>query len=233
MSPLSGFRHFIAAFEQTFSAPVRSFILLPAAVSLVIVCIGLYVAYFYVGEFSNYLGTLGWWPEVLDWLVAPILYLLATLIGAWLFGFIAALAGSPFYGNLSQQVDPMPEVDTTPWYKDLGPTLWRELAKLKYTLPRLLGLLILGFIPGINLIAPALWIIYGGWLMAVQFCDYSFENRKQPFHETLDNLRAHRAACIGLGAGLTFAMSIPLLNFVVAPVAVVAASRFNRELREN
>lgn len=232
MGFLAGFRHFIGGFEAAFSPPVRQFILLPALVSLVVISLGIYVAFIYVAALSEYLHGLGWWPAVLDWLIEPLLYLLAVLIGAWLFGFIAALVGSPFYGDLSLRADPRGEPDDTPWYKQLGPTAVREWAKLRYTLPRLLGLLLLGFIPVVNLVAPFLWLTYGGWLMAVQFCDYSFENRRQTFQETLQTLRQNRAGCIGLGLPLTFAMAIPVLNFVVAPVAVVAASRYVRSLRE-
>ena len=153
-------------------------------------------------------------------------------MGAWLFGFIAVVLGSPFYSVLNAHLEPVPDQQELAWYRQILPMLKRELIKARYVLPRLIGLFVLGFVPGLNLMAPALWVLYGGWLMAVQFADMSFENRQQPFNQTLDTLRAHRATTIGVGAGLTFAMSIPLLNFIVAPIGVVATSALVRQLRQ-
>lgn len=232
MGPLDGIRCFANAFSTAFSPEIRHFIWVPALVSIVVVAAGLTITLSYVEDFSQYLHGLGVWPGVLDWLIEPLLYLISILISAWLFGFIAALIGSPFYGDLNLQLDADGVAPLPPWYKQIGPALGRELRKLRYTLPRLLGLLLLGFVPVINIIAPALWLGYGGWLMAVQFCDYSFENRAQPFSQTLDTLRSYRIACIGMGAGISFCLSIPLLNFVIAPIAVVAGALFMRQLRQ-
>lgn len=215
--------------EVAFSRPVRRYILLPAALSLVVISAGLAIALSYIGQFSSYLSALSWWPDFLSWLVDPLLYLLGILMGAWLFSFLATIIGSPFYGNLSAQVDGA-GVSEGKWTSQIWPTITREWAKLRYVLPRLVGMFALGFVPGINVIAPLVWLAYGGWLMAVQFSDFWFENRAVPFPQTLSTLRRHRMACIGLGAGMTFAMSIPLLNFIVAPVAVVAATRFAGQL---
>ena len=230
MGFVAAVRCFIGSFDRAFSPPTRNYILLPALVSLAIVSGGLVFALAYVQDAINYLTTISWWPDWLSAIVEPLLYILGVLIGAWLFGFIAAIVGSPFYGELSNSVLPNSEAVMPKWWQTLLPTLRREWTKLKYLLPRLLGLLLLGFVPVINVIAPALWLLYGGWLMAVQFCDYPFENRSRSFTETLDRLRTHRLACMGLGAGITLGMSIPLLNFVVAPVAVVAGSRFVKQL---
>ena len=223
-----GIRSLLEGISLAFSPGVRRFILLPALASLIIVVAGLVFALGYIEDFSNYLAS--FFPDFLSWLIDPILYLFGLLMGAWLFGFIATIVGSPFYGNLSARIDPIVEPDARPWVAQIWPIIKRELVKLRYVLPRLIGMFALGFIPVINIIAPFVWLTYGGWLMAVQFSDFRFENHGHEFADTLATLRPHRAACIGLGAGLTFAMSIPLLNFIVAPVAVVAATHFCRSL---
>ena len=230
MGLFEGIRLFLSSFDRAFSQPTIKYIAGPAITSLLVVTGGLIFALSYVQDATQYLSTLSWWPDFLSSIVEPLLYLLGVLIGAWLFGFLAAIIGSPFYGELSHSVLP---ADQTPrsWGKLMAATLRRELTKLKYLAPRLLGLLVLGFVPGINVFAPAIWLLYGGWLMAVQFCDYAFENRNVPFEQTLAELRQRRSACVGLGAGITLGMSIPLLNFVIAPVAVVAGTRLIKQLK--
>ena len=231
MTFFSGIHTFFEALRQVGRRDLRSFVVIPALLSLVIVAGGLFVAFGFIGEFSAYLAGLGIWSGLLDWLLEPLLYLLGILVGAWLFGFVALLIGSPFLGDLNLKVDPPEHHIPVAWYQQLWPTIRRELRKLRYTFPRLVGLLVLSFIPVINLIAPLLLLGYGGWLMAVQFCDFSFENRSQSFDETLQILRGARAYAIGFGICVTFAMSIPLLNFIVAPVACIGGALCVRTIR--
>lgn len=209
----------------------RRFIFIPALVSLAIISLGLASAFSLVKDLSDLLSDLGTWPAVIDWIIEPLLYAVSLLMGAWLFGFVATIAGSPFYSLLSARVDPVSRDREPSWYEEIIPALQREWRKARYTLPRLVGLFLLGFVPVINLIAPFLWLVYGGWLMAVQFGDFSFENRSQPFERTLEALRPHRGACIGFGILTTLAMAIPLLNFVIAPVAVVGSALLVQNVR--
>ena len=85
----------------------------------------------------------------------------------------------------------------------------------------------------LNAFAPLLWLGFGAWMMAVQFCDYTTENRLHEFSDTLDLLSANRAAALGFGVCVTVAMSIPLLNFIVAPIAVTGGTLLMQQIREN
>lgn len=225
-----GLNCFIAGARLALSPGYRRFIVWPALLSLLIVASGIVLAFGYIGSLSAYLLGLGIWPGIIDWLIEPLLYLFGILISAYLFSFLAVIIGAPWHSVLNERVDPPPSHRATRWYKEIFPSMQRELVKLRYTLPRLLGLLLLGFIPFVNLIAPLLWLGYGGWLMAVQFSDFSFENRGRPFNEAVDTLRIHRSTCIGFGALVTLGMSIPLINFVIAPIAVAGAALLVKSL---
>lgn len=221
----SGFSCFLEGINLATSAKYRKYVIWPALVSLVVISVGLYIAFGFVADVSAWIAGFGVWPGVIEWVLEPLLYIMGVLVGAWLFGFLSVILGSPFHGLLNAEIHPSGQPNDRAWYQEIGPALLRELSKLKYTLPRLLGLLLLGFIPGINIFAPFLWLGYGGWLMAVQFGDFSFENRQRPFTETVDALRPHRMTCIGFGALVSLGMSIPLLNFVVAPIAVAGGAK--------
>jgi len=44
-------------------------------------------------------------------------------------------------------------------------------------------------------------------------------------------LRTHRAASLGFGLCVTLAMSVPVFNFIVAPVATVGATLLMQDFR--
>jgi CysZ protein len=228
----TGLRFFKDGVLSAFRRPTLDYLLLPALVSLVIVGAGLYFAIGYIDALSTSIRSLSWWPEFLSFIVDPLLYLAGVLAAAWLFSFIAAVIGSPFYGYLSQKIDPLTNVAPRPLWQEVLASLKREWTKQKYVLPRLLGVFFVGFIPVINILAPIIWLTYGGWLMAVQFSDYRFDNHGSDFRQALSKLRANRSASIGLGVGITLGMSIPLLNFIMAPLAVVAATQYARAIAQ-
>ncbi len=229
MNLLDGLRCYMNGMSRATKSDVRAFVLIPALVSLVVVSTGIYFAFGYIDDLTLYLGQLGM-PEFLEWIIEPLLYIFGVLLSVWLFGFVATLVGSPFLGDLNLKIDPPDGYVPVPWHQQIWPTVKRELRKLRYTLPRIIGLLLLSFVPFVNFLAPVFLLGYGGWLMAVQFCDFSFENRGLSFDETLATLRPMRLYAIGFGACVTFTMSIPLLNFVAAPVAVIGGAYCARNL---
>lgn len=54
-----------------------------------------------------------------------------------------------------------------------------RMAKLVYSLSKLITLFLLGFIPILGQsIVPILTFIFTVWMMAIQYCDYPFDNHK-------------------------------------------------------
>jgi CysZ protein len=233
MTFIQGIQYFFSGLQMTFSPAVRPFVIMPALVSLIIIVSGLTLGFSYVTDLSSYLvSALPSWLSFLQWILEPLLYLTGLLVGAWSFGLIATIVGSPFLGDLSTRIESLTPSDV-PWWRQLGPTMLRELRKIAYHLPRILLLVVVSFIPVLNALAPLLWLGFGAWMMAVQFCDYTTENRTHEFSETLTLLGSHRAATIGFGLCVTVAMSIPLLNFIVAPVAVTGGTLLMQDIRGN
>ncbi|NOX49592.1 MAG: sulfate transporter CysZ [Gammaproteobacteria bacterium] len=231
MGVFAGIRYFTRGANLAFSDDYRAFVWMPALCSFAVIALGLYVAFGYITEFSTYLqNKFDIWPDFISWVVAPLLYTVGVLVGTWLFGFLAIIVGSPFLTELSLRVNSLPAsaIPTPTLWKQVSASLARELRKLLYHIPRLLGLLLFSLIPLVNVFAPLLWLGFGAWLMAIQFCDYATENRDQPFSETLLIVRRHRATCLGFGVCVTLAMAVPGVNFIVAPVAVIGATLMMR-----
>jgi CysZ protein len=104
--------------------------------------------------------------------------------------------------------------------------LLREIQKLAHYLPMAFAVLIISFIPGVNVIAPLLWILLGAWMMSLQFVDYPMDNHRLPFREVRSACAAHRMASMSFGASVAFASGIPVLNLFLIPAGVTGATLF-------
>ncbi len=229
MSFVRGIRTFFEGARLIREPRLLRFAWIPGLLSLAIITGGLWFAFSYVADFSAFLvGQLPGWLGFLSFILTPLLYLLGVLVGAWLFGLIAVLVASPLLGDLSLAVEELTSPGSAPpaprFLPGLASALQREGRKLVYHLPRLIGVAILSVIPVVNLLAPVYWVVFGAWTLAVQFADYPAENRGLDFRTTLTRLRAHRWAALGFGACATVALAVPILNFVLVPVAVVGGT---------
>ena len=235
MNPSAGFASFLEGFSLARHPGLRRYTWLPVLISLVVCVTGLYFAFDYLIDVTNrWIAALPDWLSWLDLLLKPLLYVTGVLGGTWLFGLLAVLIASPFLGAFSMALERIrygsaPETDTAIW-TDISMSLARDARKILYHLPRLLLVFLLTLIPVINLAAPVIWLLFGAWTMAVQFVDYPTENRQQPFQDTLTKLKANRAAALAFGLCATGALMIPLLNFLLIPVAVAGGTVLWRTL---
>ncbi|MEQ8859433.1 MAG: sulfate transporter CysZ [Pseudomonadales bacterium] len=235
MSLAAGIRAFADGLPAARRPGLARYTLLPALVSLAVIALGLWATFGYIDTLTAWLtAQLPGWLEFLGAIVAPLLYLLGVLVGAWLFGFLAVVIASPFLGDLSVAVERAefgdgPAQPPSVW-TGAAAAVGRELRKLAYYLPRLLLVFVLTLIPLLNAVAPFLWFAFGAWTLAVQFCDYPNENRGRPFRDTVSLLQQHRIAALGYGACATLALAVPLLNFLLIPVAVAGGTLLWRRL---
>ncbi len=235
MSFDTGVRAFMDGLRLSRDPKLIPYTLVPALLSFAVLGTGTWLAFDYAATLGA--GMAERLPSWLGWLesiVVPLLYVLALVLAIWFFGLLTIVIASPFLGNLSLAVErkvfgSAPE-EAVPWWQGISEALMRELRKLGYHLPRLLGVFVITLIPLVNAAAPVIWLLFGAWTMAIQFVDYAGENRHQPFRDTEAKLRAHRAAALGFGVCVAVALAIPLLNFVLIPVAVAGGTLLWRVL---
>lgn len=217
--------------------PLRRFVWLPMATSLIVVASLLVGGFALMQEAIAGLAEL--LPEWLAWLTTPltaILYLLGFLLAGWSFGLVAAAVASPFLGLLSaaaerEQFGDAPAVEER-LTRAVASAVRREATKVAYHLPRLLAVLALMLVPGLNLAAPLVLFAFAAWLFAVEFVDYAAENRGLEFGETLSVLRAHRAAALAFGALPTLLLAVPFAALLVVPAAVCGGALLWRRLSQ-
>lgn len=100
------------------------------------------------------------------------------------------------------------------------------MRKLAYYLPRAAALLVVSLIPGINVLAAPLWLLFGVWMMAIQYIDYPADNHKMSWQAMLEWLRRKRWASLSFGGIVYLALLVPLLNILMMPAAVAGATLF-------
>ncbi|WP_304639055.1 sulfate transporter CysZ [Pseudomonas sp.] len=170
------------------------------------------------------------WLGFLEWLLWPLFAVVLLMVLFFSFTMLANLIASPFYGFLADRVAERERglVSAPPSLKDVmlvvPRSVARELRKIGYYLPRLIGLLLLTLVPVINLIASPLLILFGIWMMAVQYLDYQADNDQISFTDMLRWMRGHRALSLGFGLPVYIGMLIPLVNLIVMPAAVAGST---------
>lgn len=67
-------------------------------------------------------------------------------------------------------------------------------------------------------------VLFSAWMLAIQYCDYPFDNHKVPFKTMRAALRTQKVANMQFGALTSLFTMIPVLNLFIMPVAVCGAT---------
>jgi CysZ protein len=236
-TPLDGAGYLIRGLSLITKPGIRPFVLIPLSVNILIFSLLIWLGFnqfeilmdrFLPGEDS--------WFSWLRWLLWPLFAIVTVLIVFYSFTVIANLIAAPFNGLLAEKVErylggelPQQPGGLKQLMKDLVPSLLSEIRKLSYFLLRALPLLILSFIPGLQVIAPFLWIAFSAWFLALEYGDYPMANHGLTFKAQHQRLKQTRLTALVFGGSLTLMMMVPLLNFLAMPAAVAGATVFWHE----
>lgn len=227
----------VNGFRLIFGKGVKRLSLGPLLINLLLYIL---IGYFLYGQFGRFVDwSLGLLPSWASFLV-PIMWVLFVVTGLLVMGYsfaiIAMIVCSPFHGLLAEKVAENlgyrkfdEQLTWAVFYRICARSLQRELTKIRYNLPRSLGVLcaiiVLGFIPVINLLAPVVAFAWAAWSMAIQFIDYPADNDQVDFKPMIVKLRHRRATSLTFGALVAFLLSIPFLNLLVISAAVAGATQ--------
>jgi CysZ protein len=229
MSLITGFGYFFDGFGLILKKGVRPWALWPLAINALLFAA---VIGYTARHLQDWLARLdAWLPEWLHWLhwlIWPLFIASAAL--ALFFGFTLAanFIAAPFNGALAAAVERHLTGAAPP---DSG-SLWQEvltafadqLGKLWYYLTRLPPVLLLLWIPGVNLAFPLFWFAFCAWILAVEYADYPMGNHALRFAEQRRRLGRKRWLSLGFGGGALLAASVPGVNLLAMPVAVAGAT---------
>jgi CysZ protein len=230
---LGGPAYLARGFSLMWQPGVRRFVLIPLLINIVsVVALFLWFWPALQAMIAGWLGLLPGWLDWLAFLVWPLLWLLGLVVFCLALSILANLIASPFNGFLAARV----EQHLTGSLPDSGLSLWQEglqgllmeLRKLLFYASRAIPLallsLILLFIPGLNILIPVLWMLFGAYMLALEYTDYPASNHGLSFAQKRAMLARHRWLGLGFGAAVTLVTAIPLANLLVMPAAVAGAT---------
>jgi CysZ protein len=221
------------------TAQLRKFLVIPILINFAVYS-GLFVlGYFYLNELINYF--IPTWLHWLSWLLWPLFFVCFALAGFFTFSLLANLMASPFYGKLAEKTWQMilqkkhPEQEQTRAEDEMVQADWKkilsgELRRIAYLLKWMLLLLILSMIPGLNLLSPILWAIFGAWGCALEFFAYPLENKGLPFPEQRAFLAKIRWGALSFGGLVLMGLGVPFFNLLISPAAVIGATCYVYEI---
>jgi len=229
-NPFTGINQLLQGLKMLTRPGLRRYLLAPVAINIVVFVI---IGWIGFSQFDSLLNTFlpeSSWLSFLRWLLWPLFALSVLLITFYTFTAVANLIAAPFNSLLSAKVEEIltgnkPPESRRTLQQLILPTIQSELRKLGYFLLRAIPLLLLFVIPGINLLAPFLWLLFSAWFLAIEYADYPLGNHGLDFRSQHDRLKQTRLAALGFGGGVTLLMMIPILNFAAMPAAVVGATR--------
>ncbi len=229
-NPLSGAAYVMKGLRLINKPGIRLFVVIPLLINSLLFA-GL--IWFLGNEFSGLMQH--WLPTLPDWLswlsgLLWLLFAIAALIVLF-FGFtlLANLISAPFNSYLSAEVEkqlsdqPLSTADDN-FIQILSKSLSSELKKIRYFILWAIPLFIFSFIPLLNLFSPALWLLFGAWMMSLEYADYPLSNQGLGFPEIRRRLREKTLLSLGFGAAVMLASMIPVFNFLIMPAAVAGAT---------
>ncbi|KAF6663286.1 MULTISPECIES: sulfate transporter CysZ [Pantoea] len=232
VSDFNGIHYFSQGWKLMRLPGIRRFVVMPLLINILMLG-GAFIWLFYrLGDWiPRLMASIPDWLQWLSYLLWPLSVIAIVLVFSYFFSTLANLIAAPFCGLLAEQLEgrltgkPLPDSGWAGLIKDVPRIMKRELQKLGYYLPRAVGLLLLYFIPGFGqTVAPVLWFLFSAWMLAIQYCDYPFDNHKVPFQQMRNALRRHKTANMQFGALTSLFTMIPVLNLVIMPVAVCGAT---------
>ena len=208
---------------------LRRYVIFPLIINILLFCSLIYFGY------SQYSALIDWimpnlpdFLSFLSWLLWLVFTPLILIIIFFTFTPIANIIAAPFNAIMSEKLEEMltgqevnSGVSLATIIKD---SILSQLGKLLYIAIWSVGLLLITLIPVIGLLSPILWVVFGSWLLTLDYMDFPMGNHDLAFKRQKAIMKKHRGLALGFGGAIMVMTSIPVLNFLVMPMATAGAT---------
>jgi CysZ protein len=211
---------------------LASYIALPLAVSAILFSLAVWWGMGQFGAFSSWFhGYLPFWLVWIEWLLWPFFAIAPVAVIFYVFTLLTNLIAAPFNALLAEkvvrQINGMPLGGGPGFGKALLhlPSSFRdEWRKSVWFALRALPLLVLFFIPWVNLLAPLLWALFSAWSLGLKYLDYPMGNQGIEFDEVRARAAEKRWLVLNFGGAVLLMTLVPVLNFLAMPAAVAGGA---------
>jgi CysZ protein len=232
-NPISGIAYFFKGFSLITQPGIRRWVFIPFVINLLLFGALVYYAWiwfpivtsFMVAQISGWLPGWAWLAAIVDWLLMPLVIVIFVISVFFVFIILATLIGGPFNDWLAEAVEkhltgkPIDSPSESIVKIVIG-VIGKQIGKLLYYLKWVIVLLIISFIPIINIVSPILWFLFGAWLASLEYADSPLGNHGYNPPTQRKILAQKWLMTLGFGSTVLIVMLIPLINFLVMPVAV-------------
>lgn len=233
MKAHSGAGYFLLGFKLIRTKGIRRFVFIPFLVNLILFACAFYYLFGRIDDLIVYTTNLlpNWMDgvkEAVAFFIWPLAVLTILLVSAYIFSTLANWIAAPFNGLLSEKIELIltghsaQNDDFFALLRDIPRTLVREFTKLKYYIPRAVVFLLVFFL--LPVVGQIVWFLFSAWMMAVQYCDYPYDNHKISFPAMREDLVKHKGYAYSFGTVVMLFSMIPIVNFLVMPVAICGAT---------
>lgn len=243
---MSGARYMAEGAKLLWHPKLRVYILVPVLINCVLffVLTATVLSYYWALVDAGNSFIPAWLQPILaplEWFVWFIIGVVFLIGYAYTFNIITNIIAAPFYGLLSESTEKLvtgKELEPESLGKMLLRVFGRELSKLFYFLGRgilvLLVMILVGFIPVVQVLAPLIGLLWGAWSMAIQYADYAADNHKLPFSDMRKRLAKKSRSSLGFGGCVMGCSVVPFVNIFAMPAAVTGGTLFwLNELSDN
>lgn len=230
--PFIGIGYFIKGLKLLTAPGIKRYVIIPLTVNFFVFGLLIWAMTDQFGTLlDTWLPTLPNWLAWLNWLIWVVFVLAVALVLFFSFSIVANIIAAPFNGLLAEAIErhltgfePPGGEGFFKALRDAPSAIMDELRKLGYFAAWSIPLLILFWIPGINLAAPFLWAVFSAWMLAVEYTDYPMGNHGLKSMQQRQLLRQNRLTSLGFGGIVLMATMTPVLNFLIMPAAVAGAT---------
>lgn len=230
--PIIGLGYFLKGLRLVTAPGVKRYVAIPLTINFIVFGLLIWAV---AGQFSTlleaWLPTLPGWLDWLYWMLWTMFAMTTALVLFFSFSILANIIAAPFNSLLAEAVErhlgglePPGSDGVLATLRDAPGAILDEARKLLYFVLWAIPLLIIFWIPVINLAAPILWVLFSAWMLTLQYADYPMGNHGIKFKQQRQLLRKRRMLSLGFGGTTLLATMTPILNFLVMPVAVAGAT---------
>lgn len=231
-NPLAATRYFFQGVGLLMRPELRPFLLMPLLINFLIYAVALVLGYHYMDELIRHF--IPAWLNWLSWVLWPLFFICFFIAGFFTFTVVANILAAPFYGKLAAKTLALVSGNNAVTVAELpvAKVMAAELKRVLYLATRALPLLVLFLIPGINVIAPFLWALFGAWGMALEYMAFPLENAGFLFPEQKQLAKDMRLGSLSFGGITMMGLTLPVVNILVAPAAVIGATLYIKAVQE-
>ncbi len=219
-----------------FRPGLRRFVVVPVLLNLILFGAAFWLSGAYFEEFLEWL--IPGWLDWLRWLLWPVFGLSFLLLSLFSFSLAANISGCLFYDRLARKVEfqvlgVLPEIPPHSPERSWMAGLTSETRRLTYFLGRTIPLMLLFLVPGVNLLAPFLWLGFSAWFLGMEYMAYPLEIGGVTFSDQLRLMRPYRFEIAAFGGLALAGLAIPILNLLVPPAAVIGATVYIHDKKKH